>query len=111
MALLVTESWLRLVEICRASSGLSLTSKLRSSLASELCSCLTSKLVTWLTSELTSGLRTGLRGSLVLAILTPVGTALDTASINVGRVSGTHADAGLHRSSGTLTGQLRIKGS
>ena len=95
MALLVTESWLRLVEICRASSGLSLTSELRS--------CLSSKL--------TSGLRTGLRGSLVLAILTPVGTALDTASINVGRVSGTHADAGLHRSSGTLTGQLRIKGS
>ena len=72
MALLVTESRLRLIKICRASSGLTLTSELRSTLTSKL------------------------RGSLALAVLTPVSASLDAASVDVCRVSGTHADAGLH---------------
>ena len=99
MALLVTESRLRLIKVCRASSGLTLSSELRSTL--------TSKLRATLTSELRSTLTSKLRGS--LAVLTPVSTALDAASVDVCRVSGTHADAGLHRSSRTLTGQLRIE--
>ena len=133
MALLVTESRLRLIKICRASSGLTLsselrstltselrssltselratlTSELRSTLTSELRATLTSELRSTLTSELRSTLTSKLRGSLTLAVLTPVSTALDAASVDVCRVSGTHADAGLHRSSRTLTGQLRIE--
>ncbi len=121
MALLVTESRLRLIKICRASSGLTLTSELRSTLSSTLTSelrstltsklrsSLTSKLRSSLTSELRSTLTSKLRGSLALAVLTPVSASLDAASVDVCRVSGTHADAGLHRSSRTLTGQLRIE--
>ena len=113
MALLVTESRLRLIKICRASSGLTLSSELRSSLTSELrstlSSTLTSELRSSLTSELRSTLTSKLRGSLALAVLTPVSASLDAASVDVCRVSGTHADAGLHRSSRTLTGQLRIE--